>query len=118
MKIITNMNERNRNERKDRRKFFRLPFGDGRAYHDIWESKDYKRIKDNNLLPLLTDELVFPLEGGNGEETYATLADGTSYHAVERSFTYDGKRRWIITVSFNGKVVREIKPVLPEDFYK
>ena len=105
-------------EKKDRRKFFRLPFGDGHAYHDIWESNAYKKVKENNLLPSITDELVFPLEGGNGEEIHAILADGTNYRAVERSFTYEDKRRWLITVSFNGKVVREIKPVLPDEFYK
>lgn len=113
------MRERKKGDEKiDRRKFIRLPFGDSRAYHDIWESREYLNAKKNNLLPAVTDELVFPLEGGNGEEAYATLSDGTNYRSVERNFTYDGKRRWLITVSFNGKVVREIKPVLPKEFYE
>ncbi len=59
------MKERKKGDEKiDRRKFIRWPFGDGRAYHDIWESKVYKKVKENNLLPSVTDELVFPLEGG------------------------------------------------------
>lgn len=111
------MQERRR-EIKDKRQFNRLPFGDGNAYHDIWESREYKKIVNKNLLPDITDELVLPIEDGNGEETFATLRNGVQYHVSERSFLYEGKKRFLITVEFDGKVVREVRPVLPDEFYK
>ena len=103
-------------EPKDKRKFARLPFGDSHTYHDIWESKQYKSVKKDGLLPSITEELVFP-DGSNGEQTHATLKNGLIYQSNDRSIKFEGRTWWSIIVSFNGKVVREIRPVLPEEFY-
>lgn len=102
--------------KKDMRRFIRLPFGDSQTTHYIWESKAYREATENDLLPNITEELVFQYQSV-GEEAYAKLRNGISYHRTEVPIIFKGQTWWSITERFEGKIVREIRPVLPNDFY-
>lgn len=102
---------------RDRRSFHLMPFGDDHKPHEVWESREYKRLSKKDIFPDNLTALEFPdTEFPNQVTITGKLTDGkTRFTQYEEKLTVaDGKTMWNISTSYNGVLVREVRAVIPQ----